>query len=424
MSARRLTKRVVDDAQPLERRYTVFDTDIRGFGLRVFPSGEKSWIYEYRSAEGGRRAAKKRVTLGSTKKLTADQARSEAERLRARVNLGDDPQRSKARERVALTVAELAKAFMDDHVRAKRKTATVSSYEGTIERYILPALGAKKAKDISRTDVARIHVGLRATPALANRTLAILGSMFSFAFRHGLTETDIAPSRGIPKFRELHRERFLSTSELEQLGNAIRQAETVGIPWPNAEHRSKHHSEARSVTHIGEHVAAALRLLVFTGARLREILHLKWENVDLERGLLLLPDSKTGRKTIVLGAPAIEVLGGLTRVGSYVIAGDGAGRPDERPRSDLKRPWSLVTRHAGLPGLRIHDLRHSFASFGVAAGMSLPVLGKLLGHSQPQTTARYAHLDADPLRRSANAVNAMMNKAIGREEPSPTPSRG
>jgi len=412
MPTQKLSKRVADAAEPAEARYSIFDTEIRGFGLRIFPSGEKSWIYEYRGTEGGRRAAKKRMTLGSTKKLTAEQARSEAAKLRARVSLGDDPQADKAGQRQALTVAELAEAFIADHVKAKRKLGTLTSYEATIKRYILPAIGPKKARDISRADAARLHVSLRATPALANRALAILGSMFSFAFRHGIVTTEQSPARGIPKFREQRRERYLSLAELERLGAAIAQAETFGIPWEESSQPSKHLRKTGRETVIGEHAAAALRLLILTGARLREILHLKWEHVDLERGFLLLPDSKTGRKTIVLGSAAVQLLSGLTRVGDYVIAGDRAGTADERPRADLKRPWTVVTRHAGLPDLRLHDLRHSFASFGVAAGMSLPVLGKLLGHTQPQTTARYAHLDADPVRRAADEVTSMIARAV------------
>src|SRR5262249_54519226 len=147
-------------------------------------------------------------------------------------------------------------------------------------------------------------------------------------------------------------------------------------------------------TVIGPHAAAALRLLILTGARLREILNLRWEWVDLERGLLLLPDSKTGRKTIVLNAPAVAVLTGLPRIGAYVIASENP----ERPRADLNRPWSAIKERAGLTDVRIHDLRHTHASVGVGAGLGLPIIGKLLGHSQSSSTARYAHLDADPLR--------------------------
>ncbi|MEO7221115.1 MAG: site-specific integrase [Devosia sp.] len=251
-------------------------------------------------------------------------------------------------------------------------------------------------------------------PAQANRTVAIIGSMFGFASKRGLCDSDQNPARGIDKYKQEGRERFLSIQELERLGAAIRVAETIGVPWQiDVTKKTKHLRKEGRETLIGKHAAAALRLLIFTGARLREVLHLKWEHIDFDRGLLVLPDSKTGKKTIVLNAPALAVLESLPRIGAFVIAGESADTDDEKPRADLKRPWALVTRQAGLRGLRIHDLRHNFAAFGAGGGMGLPIIGKLLGHSQPQTTARYAHLDADPLRRASNAIGATIAAAMG-----------
>jgi integrase len=249
----------------------------------------------------------------------------------------------------------------------------------------------------------------------ANRIVALIGAVYAFGLRTGLLpHGTINPALGIDKFAERHRERFLTETELLRLGDAIREAETVGIAWPatdGSNPKAKHTPKEpeNRVTIIGPHVAAALRLLVFTGARLREILDLKWDQVDLQRGLLFLPDSKTGKKTIVLGGAAVAVLTNLDRVGHYVIAGND---PD-RPRADLQRPWALVSRHAGLEGLRLHDLRHSFASVGAGSGLGLPIIGKLLGHSNSKTTERYAHLAADPVRRAADAVSGAIAKAMG-----------
>jgi integrase len=156
---------------------------------------------------------------------------------------------------------------------------------------------------------------------------------------------------------------------------------------------------------------AAIRLLIFTGCRLREILDLEWAHVDLERGFLFLPTSKTGKKTVILSAPAIEVLTALPRLGPFVIP----GVDPTRPRADLAKPWANVTSIAGLPGLRLHDLRHTFASVAAGASLGLPVIGKLLGHTQSSTTARYAHLDADPLRRAANTIGATIAAAMDRK---------
>jgi integrase len=196
---------------------------------------------------------------------------------------------------------------------------------------------------------------------------------------------------------------------LLRLGDAIREAETTGIEWPKSTSKHAPKKPGNRVTSIGPHAAAALRLLIFTGARLREILDLKWEHVDVQRGLLFLPDSKTGKKTIVLGGAALAVLINLKHVGNYVIAGNDP----EKPRADLQRPWALVSTRAGLAGLRLHDLRHSFASVGAGSGLGLPIIGKLLGHSSSKTTERYAHLAADPLRRASDAISGAIAKAMG-----------
>jgi integrase len=410
----KITKRAVDAAEPRGTRYTIFDTAIPGFGLRVFPSGEKSWIFEYRPGEGGRSTPKRRMTLGRVTDFTPDQARRVADGLRSAVKTGKDPQRERSTQREALTVEQLATRFLVGHVDSKRRATTKAHYEDVLKRLVLPTLGKRKAKDVTRAEVARVHLGNAATPFQANRILAIVGSMYSYGGRHGLVPESVNPARGVERYREEPRERLLSATELERLGAAIRQAETTGVPWAiDQAKKTKHVPKRRRETLIGEHAAAALRLLIFTGARLREILHLKWEHVDLERGLLLLPESKTGKKTIVLNAPALAVLSGLTHGGIYVIAGDSAGMATERPRADLKRPWKVVSRNAGLEGVRLHDLRHNFAAFGAGGGMGLPIIGKLLGHTQPQTTARYAHLDADPLRKASNTIGATIAAAMG-----------
>jgi len=188
------------------------------------------------------------------------------------------------------------------------------------------------------------------------------------------------------------------------------------LPWhadprkPGAKHAPK---EDKRFTKISPHAAAAIRLLLFTGCRLGEILRLRWADADLERGLLFLPDSKTGRKTVVLNAPAAAILAELPRLGAYVIAGDDAGKEGEKPRADLKRPWIAVRKRAKLEDVRIHDLRHTHASFGAAGGLGLPIIGKLLGHKQAATTARYAHLDNDPLRRASESIAGRIAEAMG-----------
>jgi integrase len=388
-----------------------YDTDLTGFGLRASPTGALSFIVEYRPGAGGRSVSKRRMVIGTPKNLTPEEARNIASGILARVRLGEDPAAERTNARKAETVSDLLTGFMNDHIRTKRKSRTAKLFQGYIDNHIEPAIGARKAPSLTRADVERLHQGIGKTkPVTANRVLALLGAAYSYGLRSGrLPERMTNPANGIEKFREQVRERFLTGSELYRLGEAIREAETVGLPWVN-ESNSKHARKPENrFTNIGPHAAAALRLLIFTGARLREILDLRWDQVDLQRGLLFLPDSKTGKKTIVLGAAAIAVLKNLPRIGKFVIA----GVDHETPRADLKRPWALVSARAGLAGLRLHDLRHSFASVGAGSGLGLPVIGKLLGHSNSKTTERYAHLAADPLRRATDVISGAIAEAMG-----------
>jgi integrase len=219
------------------------------------------------------------------------------------------------------------------------------------------------------------------------------------------------PAKGVERFKEEGRQRYLTPDELEKLGEALREAETVGLP--HAPSDSKHAPKYRTTTVYSVHVTGAIRLLLLTGCRLREILDLEWSQVDVDRGLLFLPDSKTGRKTVVLSEVAMEVLKSLPQVGRFVIAGRDAGTDDERPRADLKKPFAAVCHRAGISALRVHDMRHTFGSVGAGSGLGLPAIGSLLGHADVKTTARYAHVAADASRRAADVIANQIAKALG-----------
>jgi integrase len=280
------------------------------------------------------------VTIGHFGRLTPEQARGLALEMLARVRHGHDPAGERRTERTAISVGDLAARFLAEHVGAKRKKSTAVHYRSLINRYLLPKHGIRKAYDFSRADLARTHVSMKERPYQANLVLAIVASMYSFGERHGHVTEGCNPATRIERFPEARRERFLSTDELFRLGEAFRQFE----------------SDGRFGTGI-----VALRLLLSTGARLREILHLRWEHADLERSLLLLPDSKTGRKAITLNTQTLAVFQSLERVGPFVIPG---ANPDI-PRADLKKPWAAATGAASPHGLRIHDLRHSFAGLAL-----------------------------------------------------------
>jgi integrase len=382
----KITKRTVDALKPRDKLYVAFDADVKGFGCRVMPSGVKSYVLEYRPGAGGRGTATKRLTLGRHGAMTAEQARKAALEALARIRLGDDPQAEKAHQRAAPTVGELTNAFLKDHVSSKLKPKTRVHYEGLLAK-VQAAYGNLKAASLTRAHVAALHQSMADTPYFANHMLAAVSSCWAWAERHALLpEGHTNPAAKISRFREEGRERFLSSDEMARLGDALGQCET----------------------RFGPHASGAIRLLCLTGARLNEVLALRWQEVDFARGLALLPDSKTGRKTVLLNAPALAVLAELPRLEGcpYVIAGLG-GR-----RFDLRRPWAAVTKAAGLEGVRLHDLRHSFASVGAGASLGLPMIGKLLGHSQSATTQRYAHLGDDPLRRASETIGATIAAAL------------
>jgi integrase len=403
MAGKRITKRVIDSLKIKPSEYAVWDAQLSGFGVRVRPTGAKSYVVLYRAGTG-RGAPQRRFTIGAVGKITPDKARERAKGVLGAVANGKDPAGEKTDERETPIVAALADKFMAEHVEPKLKPGTVNLYRDILDRIVKPEFGTTKANKLTRAAVAKLHGKLRATPVHANRTMTVLASMYSFASNANVVPEGTNPVRKIEKYPEARRERFLTSKELERLGAAIREG------GPNAKHLAK---QEHRFTKIGPFPAAALRLLLFTGCRLREILHLKWEHVDIERGLLFLPDSKTGRKTVVLNAPALALLADLDRIGPYVLPGDDP----EKPRADLKRPWEAVSKRAGLDGVRLHDLRHTYASFGAGGGLGLPIIGKLLGHTQASTTQRYAHLDNDPLRRATEQIGARIAAAIG-EAPS------
>lgn len=382
----KLTKRIVDAAEIRATEYFIWDDDIPGFGLRVLPSKRKSYIVQYRA---GRRS--RRMSLGLSTVLTCEQARTRAIAIIAAARNGEDPAAKRDADRQAITVKELAERFDKEHIAVRVKESTAKGYRRMLERVIVPALGRHRVTEVTRADIAKIHHDLRHIPYDANRCLEIISKMFSLAEMWGLRPEGTNPRKHIKKYPEEKRERFLSAAELRRVGEVLREMEDEGIELSSA--------------------IAAVRLLILTGCRLGEIMTLKWEYVDFAGKALRLPDSKTGAKVVHLGQPAIDVLEKIERVekNPWVIVGT---KPGAR-LSDLQAFWQRVRARAGLKDVRIHDLRHTFASTAVATGQGLPMIGKLLGHTQVQTTARYAHLAADPVKEAANQVSESIATMIG-----------
>lgn len=413
----KLGRRAVTGLPAVTKTTIFYDSDLKGFGVKVTPNGVQSWIAEYRPGEGGRRVSKRRMVIGTPATLTPEKAREAAETLLAKVKLGADPAADRSEARKAETVSELIDRFVKDHLEPKCKKGTIRLNSGYIKNHIRPALGKKKAMALMRSDVSRLHLKIKNAghDVAANRVVSLIGTIYEFGLQEKILPKGTEnPAVGIEPFNEQQRQRYLTGEELQRLGDAIREAEMTGLPQIVDETKKSKHARKieNRFTKIDQHAAAAIRLLLFTGCRLHEILDLHWTEYDAGRGLLFLPDSKTGKKTVVLSAPAIAILDSLPRVGGYVIAGESAGTKEEKPRADLNRPWRSVRKHAGIDDVRIHDLRHSFASVGAGAGLGLPIIGNLLGHSQPSTTQRYAHVAVDPARRAADIIAGEIEKAM------------
>lgn len=376
--SQKLTKSRVE---AMRKGDVLWDGQVKGFGVR-HQGGRACYIFKTR-IHGRQRC----VSLGKHgSPWTVETARNEALRLLMGVKQGEDLARTQKDERLRASLREISKQYFRDY-GPKLKTRTLESYVAMFENDILPVFGSRRLADIAKREVEAYHSKMAKTPRKANHCVTVLSSCFNWALKQGYAPPGTAnPCHGIKMFREKKRERYLTTEEITRLFETLDAVESEGV--------------------CSDSVCAAIRLLLLTGARHGEITTLKWEYVDFERAILWLPDSKTGRKAIHLNDEAIEILRNhKRRAGNeYVIA----GRCHGNFLVNLQKPWDIIRERAGLKGLRIHDLRHSFASIAINSGASLQMIGKLLGHTQWQTTARYAHLAENPLKE----VTAGVGQAI------------
>ena len=380
-----ITKRSVD-ALSADRDAVFWDRRLSGFGVRVYATGRKVYIVQSRGPHGSRRA-----TLGRHGRLSADRARRDAAAAIDRIKQGKSPLAAPpAAPAPVPTVADLVERFMREHAKANCKPTTVEHYRWVLDSYILPSLGAIAVSEVDRERVASLHYGLREKPFVANRVLVTLSKMLSLAEAWGLRSKGTSPCRFVRRYPEPPRERFLTREEFQRLGTVLDEAETDGSMFPSA--------------------VAAIRLLMLTGCRKGEILGLRWDDVDRTAGELRLRDGKTGPRMVPLSATVLEVLDAMPRIpgNPWVIAGK---KPD-RPLCGIDDQWKKLRARAGLDDVRIHDLRHSYASRALALGESLTMIGALLGHSQVATTARYAHLARDTEKAAAMKVGGSIGADI------------
>ena len=406
----KITKRLVDAVEPRRANYLVRDTEVKGFVVVVTPAGAKSYAVDYR-AGWGRGSPKRRVTIGKHgSPWTPEMARAEAKCLLFEVAAGRDPATARREDRRALSFGDLIDLYLTEGVSHK-KASTLKADRGRIEHHLRPLLGKLRADRITRTDVERMRNAVaagktaeRAASAekrrpgsiaiggkgAAAQSVALVSSIYAFAIGRRLCTDN--PARGIKKAPVRKVERFLSEAEIARLAEALdAEVKRSGNPYP----------------------VTAIKLLLLTGCRKGEITNLRWNHVDFERECLRLPDSKTGAKVVYLNAPARALLQELPHTAGSPRAFPGMRADGAGPAID--KAWSRVRKAAQLSDVRLHDLRHSFASVGAAGGLSLPVIGALLGHKHAATTARYAHLSADPLRAANDAVGARIAAAMNRK---------
>jgi integrase len=375
--AQKLTDREVRAlVWPTTGNQITYDSIVSGFGVRITARGAIAFILNYRVRATGQ---ERRYTIGSYPDWTVGQAREKAKELKREVDSGGDPLGKEEASRDAPTVADLCARFKEEHIE-KLRPHTQADYRAIIDNDIVPVLGKLKVAAVEFAHVERLHrkISQRAE-TLANRALAVASKMFALAIKWRWRPDN--PCKGVARNQENARKRYLKSGELARLTTAL------------AEHRD-------------QQTANIFRLLLLTGARRGEVLTAKWEQFDLAEGEWTKPATATKQKAehrIPLSAPARQLLASLPKQDEWLFP----GRPGQH-RTNLDHSWRLICRAAGITGLRIHDLRHSYASTLVSEGFSLPTIGRLLGHIQPQTTARYAHLFDDPLRKATERAGAIL----------------
>jgi integrase len=387
----KITKKVVDGlVSKGEKPAFAWDDSLTGFGVKALPSGAKRYVIKYRANGGGRAAPQRWLTVGSHGPLTCDQARAMAQQLLAAVARGEDPQLDKFNRRTAPNVEDVWSRFESDYL-PMRKPQTRREYESQWRDVLKPRFGKTAVSDLSRTEVDKLHKSLRDTPYRANRILALCSRLMSLSEAWGWRAQGTNPCRYVQRYAERSRTRYLRPDELVRIGASMRQLMASGEVQPSA--------------------VNAIKLLVLTGARLNEILLAKWDWVAWDKQIIALPDSKTGEKPIYLSQAALSVLKEQKEIAAgreFVFPGRSVGC-----MVNLRKPWTRVCADAGIQGVRLHDLRHTAASIAVGQGASLPIVGRLLGHTQAQTTLRYAHIDADPALRAADQIGDAIGGAFG-----------
>ncbi|MCW0001347.1 site-specific integrase [Pararhizobium sp. YC-54] len=416
----KIMKSTIDALMKEPPKTVLRDSDLKGFQARRTTTGV-TYHFEYRT--GGRESEVRRIKIGRhSGAMTPDQARDEAKSHVLAIASRRDPAAERSKSKKTPTLAEYAKTLLDaaeavaiaHPENAKLTKKTIGTYRSYMRVHIGPAFGKLRLDQIASSDVLHFHNTLSKTnPATANRCRELISSLYGSAAVAGLVPRGTNPTFGVGKNKENARERFLSDDELMALGSAITVAETTGIPYPTPQakpgKKAKHIARSRPPYIVSTTVTNALRVLILTGRRLREILHARWTDIDFERNILTI-FTKAGRRNLHMPEPAMDIIRKMPRLSGYVFPQE---KDKKKPLNTLDGPWNAIRRYCGLVDVRLHDLRHSFASVTISGGASLPVVGKLLGHTNAKTTQRYAHLADNPVREALAKAAAHISSAIG-----------
>lgn len=409
----RITKTLAQNAEPGPRSRFFWDTEILGFGLRVTPKGTRSFVFRYTDASGREHL----LTLGRLGRVTAEEARDMARKEGVRVARGSNPVFERAKARTVRTLAEFfEECYMPRHADLKKKKVSADGDRMLFRVHLDPLLGHLPLANITTPQVAALHADLADRPYVANRALALLSTMYALAAKWGeIPEGVRNPAHGVERYPEEPRERMLTPDELAKLGKVLDESEAATL-------RGEFHDNDGN--RIGEPLAAlrALRFLLTTGLRKNEALGLRWSEVDFAHECLHLEDSKTGKKTVPLASEAVEFLRGLPREEFFVFPAERRKRKGN-PKGHfvgLPRVWERIRARAGLGRTRLHDLRHTVASYAVEGGAPLATVGALLGHADTRTTQRYAHVRRsaahDVANLTAGKIAAMLAAPVPRPE--------
>ncbi len=401
----KLTKRFVESVRPTAGDQVIFDDALPGFGLRVLPSGVRSYLVQYRNKQGRSR----RLTIGKHGKITVDGARKAALRIFDAVRAGKDPVAERRAYIDAPLVNDLLDRYIAEHVEKRNRPRTCEEVKRLVERHVRPQLGRHKVAAVTRQDVAKLHRELGSTPRQANFVLAVCSKAFSLAELWAMRPEGVNPCTRIERYAENARERFLSAEELGRLGATLRLAEAEGLPW-NIDPRtakSKHLVKPENRRTLYSRVTtAAIELLLYTGCRLSEVLNLRWDQVDFELGKITLAETKAGRpQVVVMNAPARQILKVLHKAkGSpWVLP---STRDAKRPisKAAIEAAWQRIRSAAKLEDVRLHDLRHTVGTYAGQSGANAFLVRDLLRHKNLSMTGRYVNQADDPVRSLSDQV--------------------